>query len=85
MGNDSAQEILEKVIKAQGGAEKWQGAGAVDAIISARGFLFTAKRRPILNRVRVRAFVHEPRSIFYDFRFVPGGASEIKGAKVSEF
>ena len=25
MGNDSAQDILEKVIQAQGGAEKWRG------------------------------------------------------------
>jgi hypothetical protein len=133
-----------------------QGTGAVDAFISARGFLFTAKRRPILNRVRVQASfpddlpTHSKTQIFYfdsnyllrrldytaevvgrwahaahlcgdhrdfrgikipttrrvlplffggrplpaptlvaidihDFRFVPGGASEIKGAKVSEF
>jgi hypothetical protein len=65
--NNSAQHILEKVIQAHGGAQRWQSLAAVEAIISARGFLFTAKRRPILNRVRVRAFTHEPRFIFYDF------------------
>jgi hypothetical protein len=79
MGNDSAQDILEKVIQAQGGAEKWRGAEAVEAIISARGFLFTAKRRPVLNRVRVRAFVHEPRFVFYDFPQA-GQTAELCGA-----
>ena len=80
MGNDNAQEILEKVIQAQGGAESWQSAAAVEAIISARGFLFTAKRRPILKRVRVRASVHEPRFVFYDFP-QPGQTAELCGAE----
>ncbi|UCD77798.1 MAG: hypothetical protein JSW26_20645 [Desulfobacterales bacterium] len=64
---NNVQDILEKVIEAHGGSGRWRELAAVEAIISARGFLFTAKRRPILNRVRVRAFTREPRFIFYDF------------------
>jgi hypothetical protein len=80
MKTNSAQDILEKVIKAQGGADRWQRAAAVEAIISARGFLFTAKRRPVLNRVRVRAFIHDPRFVFYEFPQA-GQAAELSGAE----
>ena len=66
MVNQDAQELLEKVIQAHGGAGRRQKLAAVEAVISARGFLFTAKRRPVLKRVRVRASIHEPRFIFYD-------------------
>jgi hypothetical protein len=67
MANINTQDILEKVIQAHGGAGRWQKLAAVEAVISVRGFLFTAKRRPVLKRVRVRAFTREPRFIFYDF------------------
>jgi hypothetical protein len=59
--------IIEKVIEAHGGASRWRDLEAVEAIISVRGFLFKAKRRPILNRVRVRASTREPQFIFYDY------------------
>jgi hypothetical protein len=66
MVNRDAQDLLEKVIQAHGGAGRWQELAAVEAVISARGFLFKAKRRPVLNHVRVRASIHDPRFIFYD-------------------
>jgi hypothetical protein len=80
MVNNNVQDILEKVIEAHGGARRWQELAAVDAIISVRGFLFTAKRRPILNRVRVRASTREPRFIFYDFPRA-GQTGELNGDK----
>jgi len=66
MVDKNAQNLLEKVIQAHGGAARWRKLAAVEAVISARGFLFTAKRRPVLDHVRVRASIHEPRFIFYD-------------------
>jgi hypothetical protein len=67
MVNNNVQDILDNVIAAHGGAGRWQDLAAVEAVISARGFLFTAKRRAVLSRVRVRAMTHEPRFIFYEF------------------
>jgi hypothetical protein len=78
MVSNNVQDILEKVIEAHGGAGRWRKLAAVEAIISVRGFLFTAKRRPILNRVRVRAFTREPRFVFYDFPRA-GQAGELNG------
>ncbi len=78
INNNTAQAILDKVIQAHGSAGRWRELAAVEAIISARGFLFTAKRRPHLNHVRVRAFTREPRFIFYDFPRA-GQTAELKG------
>jgi hypothetical protein len=59
--------IIEKVIEAHGGATRWRELEAVEAIISVRGFLFKAKRRPILDHVRVMASTREPQFTFYDY------------------
>jgi hypothetical protein len=67
MADTDVQKIVEKVIEAHGGASRWRDLEAIEAIISVRGFLFKAKRRPILNRVRVRASTREPRFTFYDY------------------
>jgi hypothetical protein len=64
MGYHDVSSIIEKVIEAHGGASRWQDLEAVEAIISVRGFLFKAKRRPILNRVRVRASTRKPQFTF---------------------
>jgi hypothetical protein len=61
------QSIVDKVIEAHGGAARWQALEAVEAVISISGFLFTAKRRPVLDRVRVRASTREPKFVFYDY------------------
>ena len=60
-------ELIREVIDAHGGEAVWNGMEALDAVISASGFLFTAKRRPVLDHVRMRAYAHEPRFTFLDF------------------
>jgi hypothetical protein len=59
--------ILQKTIDAHGGLALWNSLEAIEADISAWGFLFTAKQRPILNHVKVTAKAHEPRFLFHDF------------------
>jgi len=60
-------KILQKIFEAHGGRDYWQTLEALDAEISASGFLFTAKRRPVLRRVHMRAYTHEPRFTFFDY------------------
>jgi hypothetical protein len=67
MNKDKHPELIREVIDAHGGEALWNSIEALDAVISASGFLFKAKRRPVLDRVRMRAFAHEPRFIFFDF------------------
>ena len=78
--NNDTRKIVEKVIEAHGGVSRWTELEALEANISARGLLFKAKRRPILNRVRVRAATREPKFTFYDFP-EPGQTSELLGEK----
>jgi hypothetical protein len=59
--------LLKKIIEAHGGASYWRGLEAIEAELSASGFLFTSKFRPALDRVRVRAYTDEPRLTFFDF------------------
>jgi hypothetical protein len=73
-----AVKVLHEAIEAHGGMEYWNSLGALEADISARGFLFTAKRRPVLERVRMRASTTEPRFAFLDFP-KPGHTSELIG------
>jgi hypothetical protein len=75
---EKAMQILQEAIEAHGGMEYWNSLSAIDAEISARGFLFTAKWRPILRRVRMRAFTREPRFTFFDFP-KPGQTAELIG------
>ena len=72
--------LLSKVIAAHGGLERWNSFEALDAEISAAGFLFTAKRRPVLDRVRMRAWIREPRFALYDFP-QRGQVAELIGTK----
>ena len=67
MADNDVQKIIEKIFDSHGGAARWRKLESIEAIISVRGFLFKAKRRPVLNRVRVRAFTREPRFTFYDY------------------
>ncbi len=73
-----AMQIIEEAIEAHGGMDYWNSIGALDAEISASGFLFTAKQRPVLKRVQMRALTTEPRFTFFDFP-KPGQNSELIG------
>jgi hypothetical protein len=59
--------IVEKIIEAHGSAEYWNSLEAFEGEISAHGFLFTAKRVPVLDHVRIRALTREPRFTFFNF------------------
>ena len=72
----NAIRILHEAIEAHGGMDYWNSIGALDVELSARGFLFFAKRRPVLNRVRMRSYTYEPRFTFFDFP-KPGLTAEL--------
>jgi len=67
MADIDVQQIMESIYEAHGGNSPWRKLEAVEAVISVRGFLFKAKRRPTLSRVRVRASIREPEFTFYDY------------------
>ena len=60
-------EAVKNIIAAHGGEDFWNGLEALEAEISASGLLFTFKRRPVLDHVRVTAYTREPRFVFHDF------------------
>jgi hypothetical protein len=80
MGKATVDDTLREVILAHGGADLWRGLDAVEAVISANGFLFTAKRRPPLERVRMRASTQEPHFTFFDYPH-PGQTAELVGTR----
>jgi hypothetical protein len=71
-------KILQEIFEAHGGMDYWQSLEALDAEISASGFLFTVKRRPVLKHVRMRAYTREPRFTFFDYP-QPGQTAELIG------
>jgi hypothetical protein len=75
---EKGTQILHEAIEAHGGMVYWNSLAALDAEISVSGFLFTAKRRPVLHRVRMRAYTSEPRFAFLDFP-KPGQTAELIG------
>jgi len=78
MDDQKAMQIIHEAIDAHGGIEYWKSLEALDAEISAGGFLFTAKFRPLLDHVRMRAYTKEPRFSFFDFPS-KGQTSELIG------
>jgi hypothetical protein len=78
MPTSDARLIINEAIEAHGGIEYWNSLDALDVVISARGFLFTAKRRPALDHVRMRAYTHEAKFVFLDFPN-PGQTAELVG------
>jgi hypothetical protein len=74
----NAMQIVHEAIEAHGGMDYWNSLDALEAEISASGFLFTAKRRPILRWVRMRAATREPIFSFFDFPN-PGQSAELVG------
>jgi hypothetical protein len=77
---NSFSPLLDRILAAHGGIDYWNGLESVDAVVSASGFLFTAKRRPVLDHVRVRAWTGEPRFALYDFP-AAGQVAELIGTK----
>jgi hypothetical protein len=67
MKTTAVDDAIREVIQAHGGVDLWNGLDAVEAVISADGFLFTAKRRPALARVRMRASTREPHFSMFDY------------------
>jgi hypothetical protein len=67
MQNSGLHTIIKEVIEAHGGSALWNSLEAFEAEISAWGLLFTIKRQPFLNHIRVRASTREPRFAFLDF------------------
>jgi len=74
----NAIKIVNEAVEAHGGLDYWNSLEALEAEISAGGFLFTAKRRPVLRRVRMLAATREPRFSFLDFP-KPGQTAELIG------
>lgn len=75
---DSAQTLLEEVLEAHGGRARWAGIATLEAQVSASGFLFTAKRRPVLDHLWVEADAHRPHFVFRDHPH-PGERAEWLG------
>jgi len=73
-----ATDLVNAVIEAHGGKKTWEEGREFEAVISASGFLFAAKRRPVLDRVRVVGSCGEPRFAFRDFPS-PGLTGELAG------
>ena len=80
MSDLKALKIIQEAVEAHGGLAYWNGLEGLEAEISARGFLFTAKRRPVLNRVRMWAHAREPQFTFFDFPN-PGQRAELLGTR----
>ncbi|OKO68277.1 hypothetical protein AC629_42215 [Bradyrhizobium sp. NAS80.1] len=70
--------VINAAIEAHGGATVWSRLVAVEATVSASGFLFTAKRRPVLRGVRVTASAADVRFAFHDYPRA-GETSELIG------
>ncbi len=78
MIQNEAEAILQRSIAAHGGMKYWNALEAIEADISASGFLFTAKHCTPLNHVRMRASVKDPKFSFLDFP-KPGQTAELIG------
>lgn len=69
------QAVLERALAAHGGENLWRGLAGLEAQLSASGFLFSAKGRPPLRHMRMRAAASEPRFTFFDY-LQPGWRGE---------
>ena len=75
---DGSPDLVDEIIAAHGGSELWNRIEWLEADLSAGGFLFTAKRRPLLNRIRVQASTGEPRFLFHNYPYA-GETGELIG------
>lgn len=67
MAERDIQAILDASIEAHGGEDFWRGLSGLDIQLSASGFLFAAKGRPVLRHARMWASATEPRFTFHDY------------------
>jgi hypothetical protein len=74
-------ETLRKVFDAHGGEDRWRNFSAIEATLSARGLLFAMKHVPVLDHVRIRVRIDEPRFTFLDYPR-PGLSGEFAGDEV---
>jgi len=74
------QAAINKIIAAHGGTDFWNGIQSLEAEISTSGLLFTFKRRPVLDHVRITADAHRPHFVFHDFPS-PGMIGELVGGQ----
>ncbi len=78
MPTKDAQRVVANVIDAHGGTDYWESLAGLEAEISARGLLFTVKRRTPLDHVRIHADTKKPNFTFFDFP-EPGQTGEFVG------
>ena len=78
MAATDATQIVHEAIEAHGGMAYWDTLHAIEAEISVRGFLFTAKRRSVLRCVQMKAATREPNFTFIDLPN-PGQTAELVG------
>jgi hypothetical protein len=74
----TVDDLLDDIIEAHGGRTLWNSIKSMESVISARGLLFTVKRRPVLDHLRVTAHAHEPHFVFQDYPS-PGSTGELIG------
>lgn len=67
--------LLVKAVAAHGGEAFWRGLSGLEAQLSAAGFLFSAKGRPVLRHARMWASATEPHFVFHDY-LQPGWRGE---------
>jgi hypothetical protein len=56
------------VLDAYGGAERWQNARRIEAIVSAKGLAFRLKRRPFFEKVKIEMAVDQAFSKLTTYR-----------------
>lgn len=75
---ERSASLVEEIISAHGGKEVWDSIELIEVDHSADGFLFTAKHRPPLKHVTIRAVTDEPHLWFLNFPRT-GESSELIG------
>lgn len=70
--------LIEEILDAHGGRDLWMHTQRLDAELSVRGFLFTAKQRQVLDHTRVQAYCQRPSLLFLDYPG-PGLIGEFSG------
>ncbi|MEZ5131215.1 hypothetical protein [Mycolicibacterium sp.] len=72
-------EAMGGILDAHGGMSYWQSLSTVDLNVSIRGFLFTAKRIPVLRNAAISVNVRKPEVALEDFP-EPGQIAVLDGA-----
>ena len=59
--------LIRQIVDAHGGERFWNSLDSLTGTISAAGFLFTAKKRKVLDHTRISLSTRQPSFVFYDF------------------